>query len=261
MIVSILKQRTFLFKVMPLVVVVLITKFIIFRNGWELISLNPLFSGIVTANIFLLGFLLAGVLSDYKESEKLPGELAASLEAVTDECIILYKNKKDAKARECLGHIASLEATIRLWFYKKEKIKAVMDKIAGLSDFISHFEQNAHASAVARMKQEQSNIRRTMIRIQAIRDTSFVSAGYAIAEGVTFLLVVGLLFVKIDRIYEALFFTGTITFVLTYVVNMIYDLDNPFEYYEKKESGDEVSLKPLDDFEIRLAEKQKMLLK
>lgn len=38
----------------------------------EFISLNPLFTGIVTANIFLLGFLIAGVLADYKESEKLP---------------------------------------------------------------------------------------------------------------------------------------------------------------------------------------------
>ena len=52
---------------------------------WEVISLNPLFSGIVAANVFLMGFLLSGVLADYKESERLPGELAASIETIADE--------------------------------------------------------------------------------------------------------------------------------------------------------------------------------
>ena len=39
--------------------------------GCEVISLNSLFSGIVAANVFLLGFLLSGVLADYKDSERL----------------------------------------------------------------------------------------------------------------------------------------------------------------------------------------------
>ncbi len=36
--------------------------------GWEIISLNPLFSGIVAANVFLMGFLLSGVLTDQQEA-------------------------------------------------------------------------------------------------------------------------------------------------------------------------------------------------
>ena len=50
--------------------------------GWEALSLNPLLSGIVAADVFLMGFLLSGVLADFKESEKLPGEVAASLRSV-----------------------------------------------------------------------------------------------------------------------------------------------------------------------------------
>ena len=59
-------------KILPFVGLIIILKFIAHQFNWEFISLNPLFSGVVTANIFLLGFLLAGVLTDYKESEKLP---------------------------------------------------------------------------------------------------------------------------------------------------------------------------------------------
>jgi hypothetical protein len=36
--------------------------------NWEPLSINPLFTGIVAANVFLMGFLLSGVLSDYYEA-------------------------------------------------------------------------------------------------------------------------------------------------------------------------------------------------
>ncbi len=87
------------FKVLPVIILVIILKLLAHQFGLEFISLNPLFTGIVTANIFLLGFLIAGVLADYKESEKLPGELAASIETIIDECLITYKSGKDNQPR------------------------------------------------------------------------------------------------------------------------------------------------------------------
>ena len=95
-------------KVLPVVILVIILKLLAHQFGLEFISLNPLFTGIVTANIFLLGFLIAGVLADYKESEKLPGDLATSIETIMDECLIIYKNKKAEPAKECLEHTLKL---------------------------------------------------------------------------------------------------------------------------------------------------------
>ena len=66
-------------KILPIIIGIILTKLVMHQMGWEIISLNPLFNSIISANVFLLGFLLAGTLSDYKESERLPGELAASL--------------------------------------------------------------------------------------------------------------------------------------------------------------------------------------
>ena len=39
---------------------------------------------------------------------------------------------------------------------------------------------------------------------------------------------------------------GVITFLLTFLILLIRDLDNPFGYYES-DSTEDVSLKPLDD--------------
>jgi hypothetical protein len=91
-------------KVLPVIILVIILKLLAHQFSLEFISLNPLFTAIVTANIFLLGFLIAGVLSDYKESEKLPGDLATSIETIVDECLIIYKNKKAEPAKECLEY-------------------------------------------------------------------------------------------------------------------------------------------------------------
>jgi len=242
-------------KVFPVVILVVIMKFLAHQFGLEFISLNPLFTGIVTANIFLLGFLIAGVLSDYKESEKLPGDLATSIETIVDECLIIYKNKKAEQAKECLEYTLVLTNSIDDWFHKRERTRALMDKISWFNNFFLEFEPLTQANFIARLKQEQSAIRRMLIRIHTIRETSFVSSGYAIAEAITIFLIMGLLFVKIDPFYEAIFFVSAIVFLQTYMIALIKDLDDPFEYYGDNIGPDEVSLKPLDDLKLRIEDK------
>ncbi|HEY9247068.1 MAG TPA: hypothetical protein VIO11_09505 [Candidatus Methanoperedens sp.] len=240
-------------KVLPVLGLVVIIKLLAHQFGWEFISMNPLFSGVVTANIFLLGFLLAGVLADYKESEKLPGELAASLETMVDECLIIHNNRKAEPALLCLEYILDLTNSINNWFYKKERTKILMERLSGLNDFFFAFESLTQANFIARLKHEQSAVRRMLVRIHTIRETSFVSGGYAIAEIITVFLIIGLVFVRIDPFYEALFFVSAIAFLQTYMIGLIKDLDNPFEYYGG--GADEVSLKPLEDLRLRLEEK------
>ena len=74
--ISRLKRIKLLLRVLALVALIAAGKVAAHRFGWEVIQLNPLFTTLVASTVFLLGFLLNGVLADYKESEKLPGELA-----------------------------------------------------------------------------------------------------------------------------------------------------------------------------------------
>ena len=71
-------------------------------------------------DVFLMGFLLSGVLADYKESERLPGELAASIETITDEVETLWETKRVAVSRDCRRHLLTLVDSISLWFRKKQ---------------------------------------------------------------------------------------------------------------------------------------------
>ena len=57
---TITNRHRLLLRVSTLVAVVVGVKLLVHFLGWEMISINPLFSGIVAANVFLMGFLLSG---------------------------------------------------------------------------------------------------------------------------------------------------------------------------------------------------------
>ncbi len=168
-------------KVIPFVIVVLILKFIAHYLGWEFLSLSPLFTALISANVFLIGFLITGVLADYKEGEKLPIELTASLETLADESIIIYKSKKAQIAKECLSFTQNLTSSIISWFHKKEKTTDVLEQIGKLSDYFLAFEPLTQANFIVRLKQEQNNIRKIILRIHSIRETSF-NGGYMLGN-------------------------------------------------------------------------------
>jgi hypothetical protein len=235
-------------RVLPFVAAIAVIKIILDVQGWEPIPLSPLYTGVVAATVFLLGFLLAGTLADYKESEKLPGDLAASVETIADECMILYQDKRSQPALECLRHIRGLVGALLGWLERREEVGAVTERITGLNRFFLAFEPLTQPNFIVRLKQEQSAIRRMVIRIETIRETSFVGAGYAIAEMATFLLVAGLLLAEIGPDAGEVFLVSSITLLLVYVIYLIRDLDDPFEYEldGSKAGAAEVSLLPIE---------------
>ena len=240
---------------LAVVLAIIVLKLVAHSLGWEFLSLNPLFSGIVAANVFLMGFLLSGVLSDYKESERLPGELAASLTVFADEAATLHARAQQPMALEFISFVEALAQSTVDWFYKRQRTHQVMARIAELNRFFVAFEPLMQANYSVRLKQEQNNFRRVLIRIHTVRETSFVSSGYLIAQWTTALLSLGLVLAKIDPFYESLFFVGVITFLLVFLNLLIQDLDNPFGYYEGQ-STEDVSLKPLEDLIHAVAERK-----
>jgi len=239
-------------KTIPLVAVIVLLKFPVHFFGYEFLTLNALFTAIISANIFLIGFLISGTLADYKESEKLPGDLSASLEAMADEGLIIYKNKKSKEAKNYLLRLAQFNKSLIEWFYKKERTENLIKKLLSFNEDFLAFESQTQANFIVRIKQEQNSIRRMINRIHTIRETSFVGTGYAIAEIITFVLVVGLIFIKMNPFYESVFFVSFVSFILIYMIHFIKDLDNPFGYSEEDSLVEEVSLKPVLDSQKRI---------
>ncbi|HET8944671.1 MAG TPA: hypothetical protein VFO59_07810, partial [Dehalococcoidia bacterium] len=214
--------------------------------------LTTLFGSIVAADVFLLGFLLAGTLADYKESERLPGELASSIESLADECLITVKNKDAAEARAAVAYMATFASLVRRWFYRQERTRTLMDRITGMNDIFLSFEPLTQPNFIVRMKQEQALIRKIILRIDTIRDTAFVPAAYAIAEIATALLIAGLIFTELGPLHEEIFYVVLPSFLTIYLIMLIRDLDNPFNYADDDAEAVEVSIKPIVDIDTKL---------
>jgi predicted membrane chloride channel (bestrophin family) len=241
-------------KTLPFVGVILVAKVAAHHYGAEFMNLSSLFTAVISANVFLIGFLITGVLSDYKESEKIPGDLAAAVEMLADEALIIGKAKKHEATRKYLIHLRDFVRTLVDWFHKKERTTKLMQEITDFNGYFHDFESLTQANFIVRMKQEQNLIRKMANRIHTIRETSFLGTGYAIAEIVTAVLVTGLVFIKIEPFYEGVFFVSFVGFMLIYMIYFIRDLDNPFGYDEEDSIVENVSLKPLIDTQRRIEE-------
>jgi hypothetical protein len=248
------KKWSVALQILPLLAGILVLKLILHYSGWEVLSLNPLFTSIVAATTFLLGFLITGVLTDYKESEKIPGEMAASLAAISDEAICIQRSKKCPQAKALLEHIAGLADDIINWFHKKERSRILLQKISDMNEHFVELEPFTQANFLSRLKQEQSSLRRMVIRSHAIRETRFFLPAYAIAEALAFFLIIGMLILKLEPYWESIFFVMLVSFVVLYMIYLIKDLDNPFDYAGDYEESNEVSLKPLCDIKSYLSD-------
>jgi hypothetical protein len=252
-----LKKWHLAIKIIPILLLIFLLKLLFHNYGWEVITLNALFTSLIAGTTFLISFLLSGVLSDYKESEKLPGEMAACLETIYDEVYILDKNKGNKATKDFLEYYKNLLKAINDWFYRKEKTKFLLEKLHLLNNFHAEFESIMQPNFLSRMKNEQSNLRKMIIRIDNIRDLSFIQSAYAIVETLAFFVVAGLLIVKVEPFYESVFFSIIVSFLIVYMILLIKDLDNPFDYSEHGENGTEVSIKPIHDLTIRINESER----
>jgi len=242
-------------QVLPYVGLVLCLKLFAHYLNLELINLNAIFSALIGANVFLVGFLISGVMADYKESEKIPGEIESILLSIIDEInFVGHKTSDKTFIRDRLLKIYDLSVLIKSWFYKNSKTKELMTQIERLSDEFVLLEQHTAPNYIARLKQEQNGLRKLIIRVHTIRETDFVFSGYFIATTTTLLLLTGMIFLKIEPFYESLFFVGIVSYLLLFLLRLIKDLDNPFGYYER-ESFNDVSIHPIEDAISRIQEK------
>ncbi|WP_255109502.1 hypothetical protein [Synechococcus sp. RedBA-s] len=178
--------------------------------------------------MFLLGFLLNGVLMDYKESEKIPGELAAALECLAMEVRSVRELHPEAEMKGALALLAGFSEDLLAWMNDGGLVTGLLNRLDELQLVISRLGIWNAAPLQARLLLGLANIRRVVVRIEVIRETTFVPAVYWMAYAGTGFLTGGLVLTDIEPFGESLFFIGVISFLLIKLLLLIADLDNPF---------------------------------
>src|SRR3954454_20438684 len=81
-----------LVRALPFAIAIVVLKLVIDELDWNQLELSPLLTVAVSAEVFIVGFMLAGTTGDFRESEKLPAEIGVSLETIADESLIIWKD-------------------------------------------------------------------------------------------------------------------------------------------------------------------------
>ncbi len=248
------RQRRFVVmaKVCALVGAIVGIKLIIHSLGLEIISINPLFSALVASSVFLFGFLLNGVLTDYKESERLPAELASAIELVTREVSAVPLHTPEASVAADLASITDLGRAILAWIRGDLSTQQVMLAYDRAHEHVTRASLwLSHSSLKGRLLIEMGGILRVINRIDVIRETDFVKMVYWLAYTSTALLCTGLVLAREEQIVEATFFLMVISFLLIFLLHLIADLDNPFGFSDPN-SVEDVSLDVLIQAQSRI---------
>lgn len=192
---------------------------------------------LVGATIFLLGFLLSGVLADFKESEKIPVELATSFESLSLEiqAIPVYNPgvEAEAAAAAAAAAIVDLGQGIFNWLMDKFSYEQLLKLYGEVHVDVVLVASKMHGDASTlrgRMMQELSAILMKINRIKTIRDTTFVPLVYWMAYSGAFLLFYELEVASFPNLIAGLFFVGALSFVVILLLRLISDIDNPFDF-------------------------------
>jgi hypothetical protein len=245
------KWRLF-FTVLPLVLVFGLAKTAAHALGWQPWQFNSLTGSLFGAATFVIAFLLGGTLGDYKTSAEVPVRIVNAIETIQDTNVMLANAKPDydpVPLKQALGKV--LEEIVG-WLEKTKTIEEVEAALDCLNPYFAVMLNVGLPAVVNRVQAEQAQIRLLVHRVSVIRDTDFLKPAYALLEVFWVGAVTALFLIKDERFSENLVLSCLLFAAFTYLLLLIRDLDNPFNYDGKSSVDVNLSLlhQTLDRFQI-----------
>lgn len=200
-------------------------------SGLDLIPISPIVGAFITGAIFTIAIIFTGTFTDFKESEKVGSELATSLKALYNDSRVLPLTD-EAPARAFRAHVRDLHRTIRDGLLENRfdlaDVNRAMDAVN--ADIRTLAYANVAPPLIAKLRNEMGAIDRICNRIEVIIRTDFIPAAYALAEIATGGVILCLLFIKMDGLFEGSILFAVISMMLIGLLLLIHDMDNPFEF-------------------------------
>jgi hypothetical protein len=240
------KQWGIVLKATCVVFIIIILKFYIDSAGYAVIPMNSFVSALLGGVFFTVGILLSGSISDYKEAEKIPGDLAASIKSMfKDTDIIVVKAKDEGVIKDVRDHIVGLLSVINSNFRRNVwKLKEINNAIDVVNkDLRTLNERGTAPQFVTRFRSELSNVDRICHRIDMITETTFIPSAYTIAEVSIASLLLIVLFVRMElNPFVSYVILGAIAGILISTVLFIKDMDSPFNVSKSSYADVDLSL-------------------
>jgi len=241
-------------KAFGITIILLIVRMVFDYLNFDILSVTNLITAFIGGAIFTIAIIFAGTLTDYKESEKIPGEIVTSIRSLYSD-LTLVRVKDMTLIAGMQGNVAGLVRCINRNFrnntWDMEEMDMAIDAV--ITDISTLVDEGVPPNFIIKLKSEVTAIDRLSHRVKTIAGTSFIPAAYAISELAAAGVVLLLFFVKLDPYYEGLVLFTVLSMLLIALLLLIRDMDNPFEVGKKTYADIDMFL--LWDLELKLNEK------
>jgi hypothetical protein len=251
---SLFKRFRLVLMVLPVVVVIALIKLAIHLFNLEFLSLEGLFPSIVAGAIFLIGFLLSHTLSDYKEAERIVGDMRVALETLYADISAFGQSKPDFDFPAIRAFVTEFIDAFEHGLSQEHAHAALGAAITKADDLLAMFValENAGMSDryVVRLRGAHDVLRRSLYRVAYMQRMQFVPSVHVMVQSLVFASLVLMLFLKTTAVVEGALIIGFVAYMLVYAIILIEQLEKPFRTGEG--TVDDVSIFLLRDFEAKL---------
>jgi hypothetical protein len=239
-----------LFSSIPVVAVVLVVRFLV-QEVWDIgeVATFGEIGSVITGVTLILGFMLGGVLADYKESERLPAVVAVGLGGFQSTCALAL-TAKDQDHAWATARVASVGEAVHGWLLGQRTDAEMWAAHADLSRLVTDVEKAGGGTHyLGRMMTVNGELTATLNRIAVIRNTSFVQSGYVLMTFLVFILQLSLAVVTFPSTVMSWIAPSVLSLAYAYLLLLVRDLDNPFGHGDNDGhgSGADVDITPVEN--------------
>ncbi len=262
-----IKKLPILLKTLPWVILLILIKIFVFQRIFigktdfaSLIEISDI-SIVFTGAFFVMGLLLAATMTDFKESEKIPGEIASHLEAIKDWIFLALRsprminnqvNNEELNKKYLRDEMVSVTDVIIKWIHSEGKdSKVIFPEIRRLNEIAYYFaERGVDKEAVKGIQENTNGLRKQLTRAYGISRNNFIKPAYILLKCILIIVFSLISVTNFHTLTADILITISIAFLFIYLYQLIKGLDDPFNLAK----GDtEVDLKAIDRFQNRLS--------
>lgn len=212
-------------------------------------STTALASSIIGGGVFVMGLVVAGTLSDYRDAERAPTDIAAGLYALMREAEAMNQvwGKPDLIALR--DRLITVVTTLRSDINAGDT-RDCQAAVEDLSDSLLELEESdVPANYIVRLRAEQAALRKATLRMYHIQREAFLPSAKAMITSLVAIILGMLMFTDMGGHLESLVTLGFLSFFFVYLMRIINVIDKPFKVGRER-TDDDVSLFLLTEFVV-----------
>ena len=216
-------------------------KYLLHLLGLEPITLGSLHGSVISGVIFVIGFLLSATIADYKESERIPAEIASTLESMHEDALSIEENYPKVKAAVYSEQLLAIARGYLVDLRSRSRKSVTRTALHDLNKLHSQMEKaGVPANFIVKLKQQQAVLLRHLFRVNYIQRITFVPSTNILAWSIVGLAAILLLMTNMEPFVAGVIISGAIMFILAYVLQLIRVIRTPF--HAEGKTRDDVSL-------------------